>query len=79
MMGFAALHVASIGLGKRVTRQEPIEYLDEMNELGLIRNTSNSVDNSIVICIIRHLQEFEEPQEGPGWIDIEDRSSLELA
>ncbi|MBN1381665.1 MAG: 4Fe-4S dicluster domain-containing protein [Deltaproteobacteria bacterium] len=51
MMGFAALHFESIGLGKRVTRQQAIEYFDEMNELGLIGNTSNSISNSTVICL----------------------------
>jgi ferredoxin len=51
MMGFSALHFESIGLGKRITRQQAIEYFDEMNELGLIGNTSNSIDNSNIICL----------------------------
>jgi ferredoxin len=51
MMGFAALHFESIGMGKRVTRQHAIDYFDEMNELGLIGNTSNSIENSNIICL----------------------------
>lgn len=51
MMGFAALHFESIGLGKRITRHQAIEYFDEMNKLGLIGNTSNSIDNSNIICL----------------------------
>ncbi len=51
MLGFAALHFESLGLGKRVTRQQAVNYFDEMNELGLIGNTNNAINNAYIICL----------------------------
>jgi ferredoxin len=51
MLGPAALHFEMLGLGKRVTRQQAVEYFDEMQELGLVGQTENAVAGSVVICL----------------------------
>ncbi|ACL04730.1 4Fe-4S ferredoxin iron-sulfur binding domain protein [Desulfatibacillum aliphaticivorans] len=51
MMGPSALHFESIGLGKRITREQAINYFDEMNELGLVGATDNTITDSSVICL----------------------------
>jgi ferredoxin len=40
-MGMFAVHFENLGLGKRVTKEQAISYLDEMQELGLVAATEN--------------------------------------
>ncbi len=51
MMGPAAVHFETIGLGKRVTKQQAIKYFDEMQELGLVGQTFNARVGDVVICL----------------------------
>jgi ferredoxin len=51
MLGATALHFEFLGMGKRVTRQEAIEYFDEMQELGLVGQTDNSITDNSIICL----------------------------
>jgi ferredoxin len=51
MLGPAAAHFEGLGLGKRVTREQAIDYFDEMQDLGLVGQTANAVSNGIVICL----------------------------
>ncbi len=51
MMGPSAIYFESLGLGKRVNREQAIQYFDEMNEMGLIGNTNNSIKDAHVICL----------------------------
>jgi ferredoxin len=51
MMGAAALHFENLGLGKRVTKQQAIEYFDEMVELGLVGHTLNARLGDRLICL----------------------------
>jgi ferredoxin len=50
-LGPNALHMEMIGLGKRVTRQEAIEYFDTMQEKGLVGQTDNCMTDSTIICL----------------------------
>jgi ferredoxin len=50
-LGPAALHFEMMGLGKRVTRQQAVEYFDEMLDLGLVGTTDNALTGSSVICL----------------------------
>lgn len=50
-LGPAALHFEMMGLGKRVTRQQAVDYFDKMLELGLIGTTDNAISGSSVICL----------------------------
>ena len=43
-IGGAAARFEEIGLGKRVTKDQTIKYIDEVVELGLIPTTGNSVE-----------------------------------
>ena len=43
-IGGAATRFEEIGLGKRVTKEQTIKYIDEVVKLGLIPTTGNSVD-----------------------------------
>ncbi len=51
MMGAAAMHFENLGLGKRVTKQQAIEYFDEMVELGLVGHTLNAQLGDRLICL----------------------------
>ena len=51
MMGAIALHCEEVGLGKRVTKQQAIDYFDEMHNLGLVGTTSNTKYGDFVICL----------------------------
>jgi Pyruvate/2-oxoacid:ferredoxin oxidoreductase delta subunit len=51
MMGAAALHFEATGLGKRVSKQQAIEYFDEMQELGLVGHTANARLGDRLICL----------------------------
>ena len=51
MIGMSATHFESIGLGRRVTKEQVIQYLDEMQELGLCATTDNAVANNAVVCL----------------------------
>jgi ferredoxin len=51
MMGAAALHFEMTGLGKRVTRQQALDYFDEMQELGLVGQTFNARFGDMLICL----------------------------
>ncbi len=51
MMGAAAQHFEMIGLGRKVTKQQTIEYFDEMVELGLVGQTFNASVGEMVICL----------------------------
>lgn len=51
-IGKAATHFEKIGLGKRVTKQQAIEYLDQMVDVGLIPTTDNYIDDPhMIICL----------------------------
>ena len=51
MLGPAAGHFEGLGLGKRVTREQAVEYFDEMLELGFVGTTANCVSSGPVICM----------------------------
>jgi NAD-dependent dihydropyrimidine dehydrogenase PreA subunit len=51
MLGPAAAHFDALGLGKRVTKQQAVEYFDEMLELGFVGTTTNCVSDGPVICL----------------------------
>ncbi len=51
MMGPTALHFEMQGLGKRVTREQAVEYFDKMQKLGLVGETDNSLSDSSIICL----------------------------
>ncbi len=51
MLGPTALHFEKLGLGKRVTQEQAIQYFDEMQELGLVGQTDNTISGSTVICL----------------------------
>ena len=51
MMGPAALHFEMVGLGKRVSRGQAVDYFDEMQDLGLVGMTDNAIKESSVICL----------------------------
>jgi len=51
MLGVSALYFESIGLGKRVTKKEAIEYFDKMQNLGLVGTTDNAASGNAVICL----------------------------
>lgn len=51
MMGPLALHFEMKGLGKRVTRHQAVSYFDEMQALGLVGMTDNSIKGGTVICL----------------------------
>jgi Pyruvate/2-oxoacid:ferredoxin oxidoreductase delta subunit len=50
-IGTAALLFETNGLGKRVTKQQAIDYLDEMVELGMVSHTSNTRVGDRLICL----------------------------
>jgi NAD-dependent dihydropyrimidine dehydrogenase PreA subunit len=50
-MGPLALHFEAQKLGKRVTKQQAVSYFDEMQDLGLVGMTDNSVSDGSVICL----------------------------
>lgn len=50
-LGAPALIFESTGLGKRVTKQQAIDYLDEMVEIGLVSHTLNTRVGDRVICL----------------------------
>jgi ferredoxin len=51
MMGAAALHFENLGLGKRVNKQQALEYFDEMQDLGLVGHTLNARFGDRLICL----------------------------
>jgi formate hydrogenlyase subunit 6/NADH:ubiquinone oxidoreductase subunit I len=51
MMGPAALHFEMQGLGKRVNREQAMAYFDEMQNLGLVGMTDNTIKGASVICL----------------------------
>jgi Pyruvate/2-oxoacid:ferredoxin oxidoreductase delta subunit len=51
MMGAAALHFEMLGLGKRVSKEQALEYFDEMVELGLVGHTLNARLGDRLICL----------------------------
>ena len=51
MMGPSALHFEMLELGKRVTRQEAVEYFDNMQEKGLVGQTDNTITGNTIICL----------------------------
>ncbi len=51
MMGLPALHFEKLELGKRVTRQEAVEYFDKMQEKGLVGQTDNTITDNSIICL----------------------------
>jgi Pyruvate/2-oxoacid:ferredoxin oxidoreductase delta subunit len=50
-IGGPALIFETNGLGKRVTKQQAIDYLDEMVELGLVSHTLNTRAGDRLICL----------------------------
>lgn len=51
-IGGAAERFIDIGLGKKVTKQQTIDYIDEVVELGLIPTTNNSMDGPFgIMCM----------------------------
>ncbi len=51
MMGPAAQHFEMVGLGKKVSKQQVIDYFDEMVELGLVGQTFNASYGDMVLCL----------------------------
>ncbi len=51
MLGPTALHFEMLDLGKRVTREQAIKYFDEMQELGLVGQTDNTITDNSIICM----------------------------
>jgi len=52
MIGLPAMHFQSIGLGKKVSREQAKGYLLEMQDLGLVATTENYKDpNHLIICL----------------------------
>ncbi len=51
LIGGPALIFETTGLGKRVTKQQAIDYLDEMVELGLVSHTLNTRVGDRLICL----------------------------
>jgi ferredoxin len=51
MLGLAVEHFDTTGLGKRVTKQQAIEYFDEMQALGLVGQTFNASYGDFIICL----------------------------
>jgi len=51
MMGAAATHFEMLGLGKPVSKQQAIEYFDEMVGLGLVGHTLNAQLGDRLICL----------------------------
>ncbi len=51
MLGPSAIHFESVGLGKRITREQAVEYFDHVNKMGLVGNTTNTIKDSLVICM----------------------------
>lgn len=51
MMGPTALHFEMLNLGKRVTRQEAVNYFDKMQEQGLVGQTDNTITGNSIICL----------------------------
>jgi formate hydrogenlyase subunit 6/NADH:ubiquinone oxidoreductase subunit I len=51
-IGRTATHFQDIGLGKKVTKEKAIEYLDQMVDFGLIPTTDNYIDDPhMIICL----------------------------
>jgi ferredoxin len=51
-IGGAAARFEELGLGKRVTKEQAINYIDEVVELGLIPTTGNSVEGPFgIMCM----------------------------
>jgi len=50
-LGMSALHFEMMGLGKRITREQAVAYFDEMQELGLVGQTDNSLTGNSIICL----------------------------
>ena len=51
-IGKTAAHFQNIGLGKKVTKEKAIEYLDQMVDLGLIPTTDNYIDDPhMIMCL----------------------------
>jgi NAD-dependent dihydropyrimidine dehydrogenase PreA subunit len=50
-MGMSALHFEMMGLGKRVTREEAVDYFDEMQDLGMVGQTDNALTGNSIICM----------------------------
>lgn len=51
MMGPTALHFEMLGLGRRVTKKQAVDYFDEMQKLGLVGETDNAIAGSSIICM----------------------------
>jgi hypothetical protein len=52
MMGMDARHFEMINLGKRIARNQAVEYFDKMQEIGLVGQTDDTfTDNSIITTI----------------------------
>ena len=51
MMGPTALHFEMLGLGRRINREQALEYFDEMQKLGLVGETDNAINGSSIICM----------------------------
>ncbi len=50
MMGGAALHFEERGLGKRITKQQAVEFFDEMVDVGLVGQAINAEFGDVVMC-----------------------------
>jgi len=51
MLGMSAKHFLSIGMGKKVTKKDAMNYIKEMLDLGLICNTDNAMTKNSIICL----------------------------
>jgi Fe-S-cluster-containing hydrogenase component 2 len=50
-IGGAAVLFEGTGLGKRVTKQQAVDYLDEMVDIGLVSHTLNARSGDRLICL----------------------------
>jgi ferredoxin len=51
MLGLSVGHFETNNLGKRVTKEQAIQYFDEMQELGLVGQTLNASYGDMLICL----------------------------
>lgn len=51
MLGMTALHFESVGLGKRINKEQAIKYIEEMTDLGLICCADNAMTKNSILCL----------------------------
>ncbi len=51
MLGASADYFQRLGQGRKISRQEAIQYVDDMLKLGLVAQTDNAAGNNSIICL----------------------------